>query len=393
MGWTDTKKFPSKILLWAIPALIFLAMVLPSLRTDFTANHLIDAKVYIAAIHNVHRGISPYLTPPGVLPFVYPPIVAFAGGWFYSLLGAAGWPLYLCLVLVAYLSLPFLIGRYYLGLRDWQLCLAMSVFFLTPFNISIASGLLSGNIATPCYAAALLAAIPGIRSGRWRTFFVVVFFIALIKVTFLLLLLLPLLSREKRWRGSVLCFGATGCAYLLQIALAPNLYRSFQQAVYRWGFAGLNYGFSPFGEAANTLHRFHRYQFLLPWAVEVVFAAAVLLSLVLVRMRLASKYHGGLGLALILVSIVLLNPRMMLYDVTVGILPVYFLMLQGVRSIPRLAMPLLLLSAVGFFIGHGVLGFLFLFTSAFIVGLRCLYGKQRETDQRNLQNIAAASQS
>jgi hypothetical protein len=109
---------------------------------------------------------------------------------------------------------------------------------------------------------------------------------------------------------------------------------------------------------------------VIPAAVQIVFAGVILLTLL--RLRSQVDPRDERWLALILIAILLINPRMFVYDVTTGLLPAYVLFIAGMRL--PVTWLLAAISILGFFIGHGAMGFLFLLLSAFVVGVASLKG-------------------
>ena len=330
-----------------------------------------DTRIYAHAIDNFNRGKSPYVLP-GELPYIYPPIFIWVGSLLSRLLTPAlGWTLYIAVQAAGVIAIPFIVARFYL--RSLGYVEAAALFALSPFAIT-ENALIGGNVAQPIYCAALWAAAPGLSANRWKWFYVVIVPAAAVKVTFLVLLLLPLLAGIGQMLPSAITAAITGCVYLLQKVASPQLYAQFQQTLSRQTFAARNYGFAPFGAAANLLWRFHISSFILPGAVQILFAAAILF--ILWRLRAQTARQDEQWLAVILAAIVLVNPRMFESDVSIGLLPAYFLLLTNWKR-PSTWL-LAAISFSGFFIRHGALGLLFLFVSAFIAGFLRLRMLQRD---------------
>ncbi len=337
-----------------------------------------DTRVYAHAIDNFNSGKSPYVLP-GELPYIYPPVFVWAGSWLSRLLTPAlGWKLYVTVHVASVVAVPFILARFYL--RRLGYVEAVALFLLAPFAVT-ENAMLGGNVAHPFYCAALLAAAPGLSSNRWRWFYAVVVLAAAVKITFLILLLLPLLAGAAQILPSVITTAITGSLYLLQMICSPELYHQFRETLARQTFTSRNYGFAPFGATANLLWHFHISGFILPAAVQILCAAAILY--VLWRLRMRAEPGDDRWLALILVAIVLVNPRMFESDVATGLLAAYFLLLCNWR-IPA-TWVLAAISFSGFFIRHGALGYLFLFTSAFIAGAWTL----RKAPERSEANLSA----
>jgi hypothetical protein len=181
----------------------------------------------------------------------------------------------------------------------------------------------------------------------------------------LLLLLLPLLAGAGQMLPTAIAALVTFGVYLSQRIWMPELYRQFRQALSNQTFSSRNYGFAPYGAMANLLDRFHIMGFVIPGAVQIIFAGVILFCLL--RLRSQVDPRDERWLALIIIAILLINPRMFLYDMTTGVVPAYMLLIANMRL--PVTWLLIAISILGFFIGHGAIGFLFLLLSAFVIGL------------------------
>ncbi len=321
-----------------------------------------DARVYADAIIDFNHKQSPYVLPPGELPYIYPPIFIWIGSSLSRVFTPAlGWKLYITVHVLSVTALPFILARFYL--RDLGYAEAVALFLLAPFAIT-ETALFGGNVAQPFYCAALLAATPGLSTNRWRWFFVVVCLAAAVKITFMTLLLLPLLAGVGQTLPSAVSTGIIAGTYVVQKICSPHLYHQFRDTLSSQTFAARNVGFAPFGVTTNLLWHFHISGIALPGAVQILSTATILF--VLWRLRSQTERCDARWLALILVAIVLVNPRMFLSEVTIGLLAAYFLLISNWRLPATWA--LVAISFAGFFVRHGGLGYLFLFISAFVVG-------------------------
>jgi hypothetical protein len=160
--------------------------------------------------------------------------------------------------------------------------------------------------------------------------------------------------------------------YFAQRLCAPQLYQQFQATLTRMTFTYRNYGEAPFGMTANLLSRFHVQGFALPGVVQVIFAGTI--CCVLWRLRDHRNVRDERWRSLIIIAIVLVNPRMFVYDETTALLPAYFLLLSNYRLC--LTRILAAVSFAGFFIGHGAIGQLLVLTSAFTVGATTFWDRR-----------------
>ena len=90
---------------------------------------------------------------------------------------------------------------------------------------------LSGNLSTIAYASILGAAVPGLRRNRWTLFYATVLLAAILKPTFLALLLLPTLAGSHQWLKSLSVILATIAIYAAQWHWLPTMFRAFNQAI------------------------------------------------------------------------------------------------------------------------------------------------------------------
>lgn len=321
-----------------------------------------DAHIYASAIMQFRRLGSPYAIPHQ-LPFIYPPSFAMAGNQLAWILGPRlGWALFLFFHFASVIAIPFILARYYLPqLGRWQ---SFALYLLAPglLNVEIFFG---ANIASLCYCVCFAAAIPGLARNTWTWFYIAVLAAGSIKITFLALLLLPLFAGQRQILRSGVVTAVTFCGYLSQKMFFPRLYGEFQTALTSQTFAARNYGIAPFGAVANLLHHFHRDGFLIPGAVQILFVAILLSLLWVVHSHVPAR--SGYWLAVLLIVISLVNPRMFDYDIGTAIVPAYFLLLSEWRN--RWAWLLAAVSVTMFFVGHGAIGFLFLLVSAFALGI------------------------
>jgi hypothetical protein len=312
------------------------------------------------------QGKSAYYLP-GELPFIYPPIFVFVGSWMArALTPVLGWKIYLITSMGSVLGTPLVLAHAYLRRLGWADALTM--FLLSPFALT-EQVFFGANISSAFYFFALLAGAVGVAQNRWLWFYLVIVLAAAVKVTFLLLLLLPLLAGIGQITSSVVTTSMTCSIYLLQKIMIPGIYQQFRVALFNQTFTARNYGYAPFGVTANLLTRFHVVAYVIPGAIQITFALSILLTMLWLRHRMRSgrvPLRDDRWLALIIIAIVLINPRMFDYDVTTGLVPAYFLLVANWRS--PVALLLAAISLSGFFIGHGAIGFLFVLLSGFVVG-------------------------
>jgi hypothetical protein len=181
---------------------------------------------------------------------------------------------------------------------------------------------LSGNIAYILYGGVLLAAITGWRRGSWRAFYIVVLIASCFKAPLLTLLAIPVLSARRQWLPSV-ATGAAGLAlFSIQPAIWPSLFQHFMQAVELQFSFNRDFGVSPAGIFSGILWDHH-----VPYSPgSMIFFLCYAVPLFGVLLFLSRKYVAGAltlraWMPVMLVGVILLNPRLIEYDVAPLALP------------------------------------------------------------------------
>ena len=321
-----------------------------------------DLPVYIQAVQHWLAGMNPYNGSLAPLFFLYPPAFLLFAGWISHLVPTPwGPPLYVALNVASLFLLPIVLARHFFRLPWLSPLLALLLFFASPRFTGIYA-LRTMNIASPLYCLAFVAAIPGLQRNRWRWFYLAVFLAALIKFTFLALLLLPLLAGRRQWAPSVLCGAAVALANLGEKILWPELYGGYTASLHQGILGSRAFGYGIFGLIAD--HRFFERGVGLSAYVTAIVLAATLTGLMFwMRHRLEGAgattpdlASNAVWLGLILIAIVLVNPRQMQYDIDIAVFAALILCVIALRvqrlstllvlmvllSLPPLAVPLLL---------------------------------------------------
>jgi hypothetical protein len=295
-----------------------------------------DATVYARAIVTWQAGGNPYALSSTALPFVYPPLFLHLVGFVGSLCPHhAGWYGYLTLQAVTFLTVPWLLTTVYIRSRWLTPFFALLLFTFQPTFIE-QFVLLTGNIANIFYPLALAAGIAGVKRNRWLPFYLVVAIAALLKPTFLDLLILPLLAAHRQLTRSVACTICVGAVYLLQRIVMPLDYARFQHNVFTQIVIRQDSGFNIFTYLHNqgrTIHVLNNP--LVPSAVHIGIIGALLAAFVLLRNRRHLPPAQDLWLPALLVTTILANPRLQHIDAAIAILPAIFLCVEGVRRLPQ----------------------------------------------------------
>jgi hypothetical protein len=297
-----------------------------------SANPFWDASVYDHAIDNWRGHRDPYSTVSQGLLFVYPPVFLYAGGFLAALLPHHwGWYLFLGCHLSAFLGLPLLLSKCYFRLPWLSGGLACLIYAAEPGLAGLFS-LRAGNVTSLLYFSALVAALPGLRRNSWGWFYLVVFLAGMIKPVFLLLLLLPIFAARRQVVPSAVCGLLSAATYPLQRWVAPTSYRGFITATYVQIAKRSDYGAGILGEVVFLERKFvHRVVDWPPLLAQAVFIVGILTALYLLRRRI-SLSHNGVWLALLLVAIVLCNPRIQRYDSCIGLLAAFVLLVEAFET-------------------------------------------------------------
>jgi hypothetical protein len=376
-GPRDALRYLAAVALFlAIVAVWYRYLELPGTGVFAGVGAFIDAKVYARALASWTAGQDPY-TRTEALPFVYPPMFLRVVGPLASRLPAhTGWYGYLTLQAVCLLSVPWTLATAYLRSRWLTPAVAMLIFSLQP-NLFEEYVLLTGNIANIFYPVALLAGVSGLRRNRWLAFYIVVVLAALIKPTFLALLLLPLLAGRGQWVPSALCVALVLAGYLSQRALMPQAYAAFQRNVYSEIVLRDDAGFNLF----NFLHKQGRRIALLNKpavlsALHLLVIGPLLTAFWLLRRRRFQPAVADLWVPALLVLIILANPRMQHIDAEVAVIPALYLCITCMRR--ATGAPSLGVVAVAFTVFEALtgkqleIGMVFLFYTSLLLTLYVL---------------------
>jgi hypothetical protein len=293
-----------------------------------------DAKVYSRAIATWHAGGDPYSTNSESLPFVYPPVflkcMVILGSLFPQHIG---WYVYLSVDCLSLLAIPWLLTIGYVRSQWLTPFVAMLLFIFQPTFIE-EYVFLTGNIANLFYPLALAAGILGIRRNKWLFFYLVVAVASLSKLTFLDLLILPLLAGERQLGSIFLCAGMVLSTFPLQRIFMPHYYAAFQQNVFTEVFTRGDAGFNIF----NYLHKQGRTLAPLrnPFVLFTIHLAII--GTLLAGFFLAKRCRKRLAVAdlwvpALLVLVILANPRMQHIDADIAIIPAIYLCIECIRRI------------------------------------------------------------
>ncbi len=299
--------------------LAFAALYLYLHRADLAYAWLEDLPIYKAAIHAFLAGRDPYAETYFGLNFVYSPIVLYPVSWLARLMpGESEWVVFPAVHLVCILATPLVLARYYFS-TAWLTAGVAYFVFLAETDFTGMRALFSANVAPSLYLAVLLALAPGIRRNRWHWFYAVVFLAAMFKVTFLVMLLFPVLTGARQWVRSSLVATAVAALYVAQRLRLPTLYAGYKWALVQQVVVQRRYGYGFFGTAAVLEHKLHR-SVEGSYIVHAMFALTLIGLLFLLKRRGAGTALPGeqscetIWLGVVLMSVLLISPRVLHYD-------------------------------------------------------------------------------
>ena len=301
-----------------------------------------DVRIYGKALESLQAGHDPYSDAIAVQKLHHQQVLANGGvdtasappySYVYSpitlpVLGALGhMPMPLLLGLYWSMYAAGVLAALFVGVsmgepnekRLLLYCAGLAAFFPG----LLANGvLLSGNIAYILYGAVLLTAHLGWKRGLWWPFCVTVVLASCVKAPFLSFALVPAVSARRQWASAAATLAAGIALFGLQPLVFPSLFRHYLQAVELQFSYNHDFGCAPAGLFSQLLES-HGIPYA-PWCYFFYAAYAIPLfaSLVYLSRRfLRGDFALTLWAPVLLIGILLLNPRIMEYDVAPMTLP------------------------------------------------------------------------
>ena len=330
-------------------------------RAHFASWRLEDLPVYSRALHDWQAGQNPYNAKLAPLYFLYPPVFLFLASFAGHLLPAHWGPTVFGVAhITATCALPLVLARYFFRQNWLDPLFALLLFFASPRFTGVLA-LSSGNVASILYCLTFVAAAPGLRRNRWEWFYLAVFLAAIVKISFLALLLLPVLAGRRQWLRAIACGTAVVAANLGERALWPALYRGYQWSLQQGILTEQSFGYGVFGALA-TYHYRLRGIGMAADAVSGLLAALLVSLMLLLRRRLLRAGRrtedlasNGVWLALVVLTAVAVNPRLMQYDMDIALFAGFVLWVYGLQTqrllllmtmlfLPTLVVPLVVLN-------------------------------------------------
>jgi hypothetical protein len=309
---TSARQWPSApVWLWlgAVGAIVGMAIFLPFGW---------DAKDYLSALHQY----SDYVSGHASFSLAYSPLFMIP-----VLSAARLLPLWLAIVLFAFAYLSGWLAQVWVGMqfatpgeRKILRCVAPVIAFFP--GLLVSDVIVSGNLAYILYGLMLAAAAFGWKRQRWMWFYLAVLVAACVKVQLLTMLAIPLLCGKRQFMRATLT-GAAGLGlYALQFRLWPEAFQAYLGSLKVMSQSSRDFGCGPAGNLARVLQNLG-----LPYETPcIVFYAAYAIVLFLILLSLSKLYREQRvsfenWAPVMLLGVVLLNPRILTYDVAAVSLP------------------------------------------------------------------------
>ena len=209
-------------------------------------------------------------------------------------------------------------------------------------GLLVSDVIVSGNLAYILYGLILTSAALGWKRQRWMWFYFAVLVAACVKVQLLTMLAIPLLCGKRQSVRATLTGVAGLGLYALQFRLWPEAFQAYLSSLKVMSQTSRDFGCGPAGNFARVLQRLG-----LPYETpSIVFYVAYAIVLFLILRALSRLYREQRvsfesWAPVMLLGVVLLDPRILTYDVAAISLPmalVAWRCLRGDRPNPRLAL-------------------------------------------------------
>jgi hypothetical protein len=306
-----------------------------------TADRGWDVAVYYRAMQALRVGLDPYAVGlarqyaanAAVLQtytYVYPPITLLVLRIFNFL------PLWLAAGLYWIAYVAGCAGIAWAAVQCFRPQDRFAMQFLIPLAIffpGLLSGgvIMSGNIAYIFYGAILPAAVLGYKRNCWRWFYLAVFLAAGCKAPLLTLLAIPLLAGKRQGRSSAAVAAGGLGLFAVQSWIWPVQFSEYLTGVSLQFKFNADFGLSPAGSLGLYLYRHGLPYSSLTTAVFLVYAGLLFATLY----YFSTLYHRSritpeTWLPVLLVGTILLNPRILEYDLHAVALPMMLIVLRAV---------------------------------------------------------------
>jgi hypothetical protein len=302
-----------------------------------------DVDIYYWAMQTLRAGLDPYAAGLArqyaaqaagqhAFAYVYPPLTLLALRAFNLL------PVWLAAVLYWTIYGAGFVGQVWAGTQCFrsqdravmQYAVPLAIFFP---GLMTGDVILSGNIACIFYGLIFAGAVLGWKRGIWRWFYLAVLLAACFKLPLLTLLAIPLLAGERQWLKAAGVGTAGLSLFAVQSWFWPAQFREYLTSVGLQFQFNSDFGSSPAGVLGRVLYR-HGLPYSTPSTVAFLIYGG---SLFAVLCYFSNLYHerrisAESWIPVLLVGTILLNPRIMQYDVQPIALPMALIVVRSVAS-------------------------------------------------------------
>ena len=300
---------PAWLWLGAAGAIVGMAIFLPF---GWDARDYLGALQQYSAYVNGHASFSLAYSPLFMIPV---------------LSAARLLPLWLAMVLFGLAYLSGWLAQVRVGMqfatpdeRKILRCVAPVIAFFP--GLLVSDVIVSGNLAYILYGLMLAAAALGWKRQRWVWFYLAVLVAACVKVQLLTMLAIPLLCGKRQGMRATL-IGVAGLGlYALQFRLWPQAFQAYLSSLKVMSQSSRDFGCGPAGNLARILQSLG-----LPYETpSIVFYLAYAIVLFLILRSLSQLYRERRvsfesSAPVMLLGVVLLDPRILTYDVAAVSLP------------------------------------------------------------------------
>ncbi|MFZ1918430.1 MAG: hypothetical protein WAU58_12715 [Terriglobales bacterium] len=196
--------------------------------------------------------------------------------------------------------------------------------------------IVSGNLAYILYGLMLATAALGWKRGRWIWFYLAVLAASCVKVHLLTMLAIPLLCGKRQWARAIITAAAGLGLYALQFRIWPQAFHVYVNSLKVMSQMRRDFGCGPAGNLARVLQimgvPYEKPSIIL----YVVYAVAMFLLLLwLSRLYREGRVRFVSWAPVMLLGVVLLNPRILTYDVAAVSLPMALIAWRSLRGVGR----------------------------------------------------------
>ncbi|HWZ51813.1 MAG TPA: hypothetical protein VNW54_10145 [Granulicella sp.] len=328
----------SRSFLLPAPVVILWLLILAAVSILISLSpHAWDVAVYRNAIRSLAAGHDPYLDgiarqklyynqtvhPAGDPPFSYVyspvtiPILRVITAFPVWLSGSIYWSIF---VVGALAEIWVVMRAVEENERRLFLYLAPITVF---FPGLLANGIvLGGNIAYILYGTVLLAAVIGWRRNTWIWFYLAVLVASCIKAPLLSLAVIPLLSARKQWIPTAIASIIGISLFTVTPIIWPDLFPHYLQAIDLQFSFNHDFGCSPAGLFSGFLLDHDMPYFPAGLVFYLGYAIPVFSLLIYFSKRFFAGYFPlQQWMPVLLVGVILLNPRIIEYDVAAITIP------------------------------------------------------------------------